>query len=157
MSPVLLLKKAWPTLVIALTTASSAAAFNTNVNDANMELGVDRKLVEFGIPIGQVLFMPGLFATLFVAEACLAESCGLTITVPWLIIGFVTNYLVSTACPPVPGTGMMCFSVVFAQLGIPAEMMGIALAIDMITDFPTTAVTVGCAIISLQTGGLGYL
>lgn len=128
--------------MIAVTTASSAAAFNTNVNDANMELGVDRKLVEFGIPIGQVLFMPGLFATLFVAEACLAESCGLTITVPWLIIGFVTNYLVSTACPPVPGTGMMCFSVVFAQLGIPAEMMGIALAIDMITDFPTTAVTV---------------
>lgn len=81
-SPVLLLKKAWPTLVIALTTASSAAAFNTNVNDANMELGIDRKLVEFGIPIGQVLFMPGLFATLFVVETCLAESCGITITVP---------------------------------------------------------------------------
>lgn len=37
---------------------------------------------------------------------------------------------------------MMCFSVAFVQLGIPVEMMGIALAIDMITDFPTTAATV---------------
>ena len=37
---------------------------------------------------------------------------------------------------------MMGFSVVFAQLGIPMEMMGIALAVNAIADFPGTACNV---------------
>ena len=37
---------------------------------------------------------------------------------------------------------MMGFTVVFAQLGIPMEVMGIALAINAITDFPCTACNV---------------
>ena len=36
----------------------------------------------------------------------------------------------------------MGFTVAFAQLGIPAEAMGIALAIDAIIDFPATAANV---------------
>ncbi len=141
-SPVLLFKKACPTLLIALTTASSAAAYGTNTRDATKKFGIDKKLVEFGTPIGQVLFMPGFVALLFCMEASFAESCGIPITVPWIIIGLVTNVLLAFAVPPVPGSGMTCFAIAFAQLGIPAEMMGIALAVDMITDFPATSVNV---------------
>ena len=36
----------------------------------------------------------------------------------------------------------MGFTVVFAQMGIPMEVMGIALAINAITDFPCTACNV---------------
>lgn len=141
-SPALLLKKAWPTIMIALTTASSAAAFATNTHDAHKKLGIDKRLVEFGIPLGQVLFMPGFVALLFSMEAGFAESCGIPITVPWLVVGFITNLLLSFAVPPVAGGGAMCFAIVFAQLGIPAEMMAIAFAVDAITDFPATAVNV---------------
>ena len=37
---------------------------------------------------------------------------------------------------------MMGFTVVFTQLGIPMEVMGIALAINAITDFPCTTCNV---------------
>ena len=141
-SPALLFKKAWPTLMICLTTASSAAAFSTNVHDANKKLGIDKKLVDFGIPLGQVLFMPGFVALLFSMSAGFAETYGIEITVPWVIIGGFTSLLVSFAIPPVPGGAMMGFTVVFAQLGIPMEVMGIALAINAITDFPCTACNV---------------
>ena len=141
-SPALLLKKAWPTLLIALTTASSAAAFGTNTRDANKKLGIDKKLVEFAIPIGQVLFMPGFIAMLFGMEAGFAESCGIPITLPWLIIGLITNLLLSFAIPPVPGGAMMGFTIAFTQLGIPMEIMGVALAVNAITDFPATACNV---------------
>ena len=141
-SPALLFKKAWPTLMICLTTASSAAAFSTNVHDANKKLGIDKKLVDFGIPLGQVLFMPGFVALLFGMSAGFAETYGIEITVPWVIIGGFTSLLVSFAIPPVPGGAMMGFTVVFAQLGIPMEVMGIALAINAITDFPCTACNV---------------
>ena len=141
-SPVVLFKKAWPTLMICLTTASSAAAFSTNVRDANKKLGIDKKLVDFGIPLGQVLFMPGFVAILFGMAAGFAEPAGIEITLPWVIIGCVTSLLVSFAIPPVPGGAMMGFTVVFAQMGIPMEVMGIALAINAITDFPCTACNV---------------
>lgn len=141
-SPALLLRKAWPTFIICLTTASSAAAFGTNTRDANQEFGIDKKLVEFATPIGQVLFMPGCIAMFLGVELGFAESYGIPITLPWLIIGLITNLLLSFAMPPVPGGSMMCLTIAFAQLGIPMEVMGIALAVDTITDFPVTVCNV---------------
>ena len=138
-SPALLFKKAWPTLLIALTTASSAAAFATNTRDANSKLGIDKKLVEFGIPIGQVLFKPGFFALLFGVGIGVAESCNIPITLPWLLTSFITVLLVNFAVPPIPGGAMMGFAIIFAQLGIPMEAMGVAIAINAIADFPATA------------------
>ena len=138
-SPALLFKKAWPTLLISLTTASSAAAFATNTRDANTKLGIDKKLVEFGIPIGQVLFKPGFFALLFGVVIGLAESCNIPITLPWLLISFLSILLVNFAVPPIPGGAMLGFTIAFAQLGIPMETMGIAIAINAIADFPATA------------------
>ena len=140
--PALLMKKAWQTLLIALTTASSAAAFGTNTRDANKKLGIDKKLVEFATPIGQVLFMPGYVAMLFCMEMGFAESYGVPITLPWIFIALITNLLLSFAVPPVPGGAMMGFTIAFAQLGIPMEVMGVALAINAITDFPATACNV---------------
>ena len=128
--------------MIALTTASSAAAFATNIHDANKKLGIDKKLVEFGIPIGQVLFMPGFFALLFGMALGFAESCGLTITVSWLVIAFITNLLLTFALPPVPGGAMMGFTIAFAQLGIPMDVMGVAIMVNVILDFPATACNV---------------
>ncbi len=140
--PALLMKKAWQTLLIALTTASSAAAFGTNTRDANKKLGIDKKLVEFATPIGQVLFMPGYVAMLFCMEMGFAESYGLPITLPWIFIALITNLLLSFAVPPVPGGAMMGFTIAFTQLGIPMEVMGIALAVNAIIDFPCTACNV---------------
>ena len=138
-SPALLFKKAWPTLLISLTTASSAAAFATNTRDANNKLGIDKKLVEFGIPIGQVLFKPGFFALLFGVAIGLAESCNIPITLPWLLLSFLSILLINFAVPPIPGGAMLGFTIAFAQLGIPMEAMGIAIAINAIADFPATA------------------
>ena len=141
-SPVVLWKKTMSTFMISLTTASSAASFTTNVKDANERLGIDKKLVEFATPLGQVLFMPAYLAMLFGTEVGLAEACNIPITVPWLFIGLVTNLLVAFAVPPIPGGAAMGFTVVFSQLGIPIEMMGIAVAINALPEFPATAVHV---------------
>jgi len=58
-SPWRLFKAQLPTLLICATTASSAAAFSTNVECCEKKLNIDEKLIRFGIPFGQVLFMPG--------------------------------------------------------------------------------------------------
>ena len=141
-SPALLFKKALPTFMIGLTTASSAAAFSTNVQDANQKLGIDKKLVEFGVPLGQVLFMPGFIALLYGLSVGFAESYGIPITVQWTVSAFITCLLVSYALPPIPGGAMLGLTIVFTQLGIPMEVMGVALAVNVIADFPCTACNV---------------
>ena len=138
-SPLLLFKKIGPTFLIALTTASSAAAFSVNTQDSVSKLGIDKKLVEFATPLGQVLFMPGVVTMFFGMEIGFAESCGMTITTSWLIIALITNILLAFAVPPVSGGMIMGFTIAFAQLGIPVEVLGIALTVDAILDFPCTA------------------
>jgi Na+/H+-dicarboxylate symporter len=142
LSPILLIKKALPTFLVALTTASSAAAFSTNVKDANKRLGIDKNLVDFGIPLGQVLFKMSEFAMFIPIVLTFAENYGIAITPVWLILAYITVWLISFAVPPVAGGAIMGFTVVFAQLGIPMEAMAIAIALNAITDFPLTAMNV---------------
>ena len=141
-SPKLLMKKVWKTLLIALTTASSAAAFQKNLRDLNKKLGVDKRLAEFGTSLGQVLFSPADVAILTAMELGLAEMYGVAITPQFLVIAVITNLLLSFAIPPVPGGALMGYTIAFAQLGIPLDGLGIVLALDAIIDFPATACNV---------------
>ena len=142
LSPLLLIKKALPTFLIALTTASSAAAFSTNIKDANKKLGIDKSLVDFGIPLGQVLFKMSEFAMFIPIVLTFAENYDIAITPMWLFLAYITVWLISFAVPPVAGGAIMGFTIVFSQLGIPMEAMAIAIALNAITDFPLTAMNV---------------
>ena len=141
-SPLLLFKKIWPTLAIAFSTASSAAAFGTNVHDTNKKLGVHKTLAEFGIPIGQVLFDPASIAILTGIELTMAQLYGVSITPSFLITMLIVNPLLALASPPVPGGSVMSYAIAFAQLGLPMEAMGVVLVADMLLDFPATACNV---------------
>ena len=141
-SPFLLIKKVMPTFLVALSTASSAAAFSTNVKDSNKKLGIDKRLVDFGIPLGQVLFKMSEFAMFIPVGLTFAENYEIAITPVWLILAYITVWLISFAVPPVAGGAIMGFTIVFTQLGIPLEAMGIAIALNAITDFPLTAMNV---------------
>lgn len=143
-APLTLIKKVLPTFIIAFATASSAAAFSTNVEDTHKKLGVSKKLVEFATPLGQVLFKPSIYIMIGAMQLAFAESCGIEITVSWLFLGYITNLLMSFAVPPVAGGALMGLTVAFTQVGIPLEVMGVAVAINTIFDFPATATnTVG--------------
>lgn len=52
-------KKVAPTFLIGLSTASSAAAYSTNVECCEKQLGIDRQIINFGIPLGQVVLCRG--------------------------------------------------------------------------------------------------
>ena len=142
MSPILLFKKVAPTFLIALSTASSAAALSTNAKDSNKKLGIDKKLVDFGIPLGQVLFKMSEFAMFIPVVLTFAEAYGIAITPMWLILAYITVWLVSFAVPPVAGGAIMGFTIVFTQLDLPMEAMAIAIALNALTDFPLTAMNV---------------
>ncbi len=143
-SPVLLMKKMLPTYLIALTTASSAAALATNLETCVKELGIPKKIADFGIPLGQVLYKPGFVVGLFSLALCMAESYGIPITPLFLFMSVLTVGLLSMALPPIPGGALSVFTVMFAQLGVPSEALALAVAGNAILDFFMTAAGVAC-------------
>lgn len=70
-NPLLLLKKLLPTFTIAMATASSIAAYTCNVETCRNKLGIHKDLVDVGVPLGQVIFMPGSVVEVFCVALCM--------------------------------------------------------------------------------------
>ena len=136
--PSVFLRKAGPTALICLTTASSSAAFGTNIETCRTRFGVDDKLVNFGIPFGQVIYKPSVGLLFFSAAVCMAEYYGITISAGWLATAVFVSAILSLATPPIPGSAIASFSVLFAQLGIPTEAIAVVMALNIILDFLET-------------------
>ena len=137
-------KKVAPTFLIGLSTASSAAAYSTNVECCEKQLGIDRQIINFGIPLGQVVFMPGAAVIFLAAGLCMAEVYGVPISPTWLISALLITVVLAVAAPPVPGGGLTCYTMLFLQLNIPAEAVAITIALNVILEFFGTAVNLFC-------------
>ena len=141
---IVLIKKLLPTFLIGLTTASSSAAFGTNMECCEKELGIDRRIVNFGVPLGQVVFMPGAAILFISAGMCMAEVYGTTISPTWLVTLMIISVILAIAAPPVPGGALTCYTILFMQLNIPSEALAIAIALNVVLEFAVTGVNLLC-------------
>lgn len=142
--PALLLKKMMPTFLIALTTASSSAAFGVNMECCEKELGIDNRIVNFGVPLGQVIFMPGVSVQFLAVGFCMAEIYGVTVSPVWLAMAFLIAIVLAVAAPPIPGGALTCYTILFVQLKIPMEAIAVTIALNVILEFFTTAADLFC-------------
>ncbi len=139
-----LIKKLLPTLLIAVTTASSSAALFTNMETCDKELGIDPVITRFGVPLYQVLFMPVTAIEYFVILLSVSEIYGISISPMMLIMAVISILLLSIATPPIPGSGATVLIILFAQFGIPAEAVAIAVSVDIVLEFIITAGEIFC-------------
>ena len=130
----LLLKKMMPAFLIALSTSSSAAALPANMETCEKSLGIDKKLVDIGVPLGQTLFKPGLVFMFMSGCLCLAERNAVPVGISEIVITLLSAFAFSIAAPAVPGCSISCFALLFAQIGIPAEAIAVIIALDPIND-----------------------
>lgn len=143
-SPFKVIRKVNATLMIAITTASSAAAFSTNLEDCKKHLGIDSRLVNLGVPLGQVLFKVGDATLSVVIALFMADLYGIPISVQFLFITLIIAPILSIASPTIPGGSLTVFTILFNQLGIPLEAVALATVINTIVDFPVTAANLFC-------------
>lgn len=148
-SPRLLIKKLLPTFIIAVTTASSSAAFATELDTCTKKLGIDERIANFGVPLGNVLYMPGGALYFLVIGLFMAEFYSIDINPLFITILIIMSTLLAIATPPIPGGTITCYTVFFSQLGIPLEALSIAIALDLVMDFIITAMNLACLQIEL--------
>lgn len=142
--PRILLKKMMPTFLIALTTASSSAAFGVNMECCEKDLGIDKRIVNFGVSLGQVIFMPGVSVMFLAVGFCMAEIYGVAVSPVWLVTAFLIAIVLAVAAPPIPGGALTCYTILFVQLKIPMEAIAVTIALNAILEFVTTGVNLFC-------------
>ncbi len=140
----MLLRKQLPTYLIALSTASSAAALSTNLETCEKRLGISAHVTGFAVPLGQVIFKTGGAIGFLVMALGLAEFYGVAMPLPWVVTGVLVSGLLAIAAPPIPGGSLTCYTVLLTQLGIPDEAVGLAVAGNVILDFFMTSCGVCC-------------
>ena len=67
----------------------------------------------------------------------------------WLITAVVISAAMAIAAPPIPGGGAIVSTLMFSQMGIPAEAVAGALTINVIIDFINTALGVATTALAL--------
>lgn len=137
-----LIRSQFKTFFTALTTASSAAAFAYNVECCEKKLHIDDKLIRFGVPFGQVLFMPGVAIEYTVLPLFMAKLYGVTITPSWIITLVIIATILSVAQPPIPGGALSSISIILSQLNIPIAAVGMCATVLTFGDYCTTACNV---------------
>lgn len=137
-NPIVLVKKGLPSLIIAMTTASSAATFNTNIKMCIDSLGIDEKITSFSLPLGIIIYKASTGLGYLMIALFLSEYYKVNVSIPWFITLFITIIILSFATPPIPGGGASAYAVIFALAGIPSHAVAIALSCEAIFDFFAT-------------------
>ena len=142
MSPAKLWKAALSTFIIAITTASSSAAFSDNLHTCIDKLGVSTRLANFGVPFGQILYKPGVAVLFWFSAVSTAESEHIDVSLTWMITALFMCIVLSAAAPPVPGGMSASFTILFAQLGLPEASIAVILSLTSILDFLVTGTNI---------------
>ena len=134
-----IVKKSIPSFLVALATASSAAAFNSNVTTCEKKFGINKSLVNFGIPLGMVIHNPAAGVYNLLAAFFFARIYNVSCSPVWILTAVFVSAILAIATPPIPGGGAIAYAIIFRQLGIPEDALAVALTVDIITDFLITA------------------
>ncbi|MDO5331453.1 MAG: cation:dicarboxylase symporter family transporter [Bacillota bacterium] len=143
-SPGLVAKKSMPSALVAFSTSSSAASFEELVITANKRFGVGEALTKFGVPLGIVTSKMVLPIEYALAALYVASISEIKVSIGWLLTVAFVSAVTSVATPPIPGGSSIAFTMLFTQLGLSMENMGVILALDLVIDFFITGSNVYC-------------
>lgn len=129
-----------PSFMIALKSASVDASFGESRICLERRLGVDRKLVEYGLPLGTVIYMPASTVSLIVYTLYAAQCFSVSISYMWLLAAIALVVALQAASPPVSGVDTLAYAAIFAKLGIPSDALIMAIVCDIIFLFLASAV-----------------
>lgn len=141
MSPITFFKGAAAATLFAFTSTSSAATLPVSKECAE-NLGVDKDIVSFVIPLGCTINMDGTAIYQSVATVFLATCVGMNLTLGQMITVVVTATLASIGTAGVSGAGMIMLAMVLTSVGVPVDMIMIIYGVDRIFDMGRTALNV---------------
>lgn len=141
MSPIRFFKGAAAAMMFAFTTTSSAATLPVSKECAE-ELGADKDIAAFVLPLGATVNMDGTAIYQCVATVFLAACSGMDLTIGQMVLVVVTATLASIGTAGVSGAGMIMLAMVLEAINIPVDYIGLIVAVDRLFDMGRTCLNV---------------
>lgn len=134
------LRTLFPAMITAFTTASSAASIPVTLECT--EKTVRPRVARFVIPLGVTLNLSGSAVFIAVATITIAQAYGVALTIPTLITIGVMGVVATTGMAGIPSASVISVLMIMHVIGLPAEGIGLILAVDRIVDMARTSITV---------------
>ena len=136
--------------LLGFSTSSSAATLPVTMDCAEKNLGVDKEISSFVLPIGATVNMDGTSVYQAVAAVFIAQALGLDLSLGAQLGIIVTATLASIGAAAVPSAGIVMLVIVLGQAGIPEAGLALIIAVDRPLDMCRTIVNVkGDAAVSM--------
>ena len=149
LSPRIFLKKIRNAQVFAFSTASSNATIPITLRTVTERLGVNNSVASFTVPFGATINMDGTAIMQGVATVFIANVYGIDLGFMGYLTVILMSVLASIGTAGVPGVGLIMLSMVFVQVGLPVEGIGLVLGVDRLMDMIRTVVNIsGDAVVS---------
>ncbi|MBT9177301.1 MAG: Proton/glutamate-aspartate symporter [Firmicutes bacterium] len=142
LSPIEMIKRISPAMLVAFTTASSAATLPVTLQCGEKNLGIKKKIGAFTLPLGATVNMDGTAIYQGVSVVFLAQLLGIDLTFNQMLTVIVSATLASIGTAGVPGAGMIMLAMVLESVGIPVAAIGIIMGVDRIVDMARTCINV---------------
>ena len=142
LSPAMFLKKIRNVQVFAFSTASSNATIPVTMRTVTERFGVNNSVASFTVPFGATINMDGTAIMQGVATVFIANVYNVELGVTGYLTVILMSVLASVGTAGVPGVGLIMLSMVFTQVGLPVEGIGLILGVDRLMDMIRTAVNV---------------
>jgi Na+/H+-dicarboxylate symporter len=139
--PLKFFKGAAAAMMFAFTSTSSAATLPVSKKCAE-DLGADKDVAAFVLPLGATINMDGTAIYQCVATIFLARCMGMELTIAQMITVVVTATLASIGTAGVSGAGMIMLAMVLTAMGIPVDMIMIIYGVDRLFDMGRTCLNV---------------
>ena len=135
-NPYIFIKKIFKVIVFGFSTSSSAATLPLNLDTTSQELGVDRQIASFVLPLGMTINMDGTAIMQVVATLFIAGCGGYDVTVFQLLIIMVLALIASMGTPAAPGAGAVILFTILSGVGFTGEQALIAYSLILAINRP---------------------
>ena len=129
--------------IFAFSTSSSNATIPVTLRTVTKRMGVNNSVASFTVPFGATINMDGTAIMQGTATIFIANIYGIDLGITQYLTVILMSVLASIGTAGVPGVGLIMLSMVFAQVGLPIEGIGLILGVDRLLDMLRTAVNVG--------------
>lgn len=136
LNPYIFIRKIFKVIVFGFSTSSSAATLPLNLDTTTKELGVDRQIASFVLPLGMTINMDGTAIMQVVATLFIAGCGGYDVSLFQLVIVMVLALISSMGTPAAPGAGAVILFTILSGAGFAGEQALIAYTLILAINRP---------------------
>lgn len=151
------LKAMGPALITAFSTSSSSATLPITIDCVEKRAGVSNRICSLVVPLGTSINMSGSALYECVAAMFIAQAYGIEISISTQFLIVLMSLITSIGVAGIPSASLVAVLVILNVIGLPAEGIGLFLAVDRLLDMCRTTVNVYsdscCAVLVARSEG----